>query len=82
MNNEKNKATGFQLRRSRVVLVYVACFIGASLAPLESYLSTGTVSTTKLVIALLAMITGAAVATFAMWQLKRKGRFLHYEIKD
>lgn len=82
MTNKRKQTGEFQLRRSRVVLVYVACFIGAALAPADSYFNDGVIATSEIVISLLAFITGIAVATFAMWQLKRKGKFLHYELKD
>ena len=82
MNDKDDQSTGFQLRRSRVITVYVACFIGAAIAPLESYRDNGTVTVSELVIPMLAFITGAAVATFAMWRFSRKGKFLHYELKN
>jgi hypothetical protein len=82
MNDKETQSTGFQLRRSRVVTVYVACFVGAALAPLESYFENGTVMVSELIISFLAFITGAAVATFAMWRFSRKGKFLHYELKN
>lgn len=82
MNDNRNQAGQFQLRRSRVVMVYVACFIGAALAPADSYFSDGVIATSEIIISLLAFVTGIAVATFAMWQFRRKGRFLHYELKD
>jgi uncharacterized membrane protein YwzB len=82
MTEKQDQPIRIPLRRSRVIVVYGACFFGAALAPIESYISNGSVTTSMLVISLLAFITGAAVASFAMWQFKRKGKFLHYEARE
>jgi len=82
MTSENTPRKTYKLKSGRIIFVYMMCVVGSLIAPLDSYWSDGNVESSELVIALLTFITGVVVVSFVIWQIRRTGKFLHYELKD
>ena len=65
----------FRIRlRTRIILVYLMCAIGAAIAPVEAFVRTGHIERPLWVISLLAFLTGVLVATTVMYVHWRRGQ--------
>ncbi|MGM0633644.1 MAG: hypothetical protein ACQETO_10805 [Pseudomonadota bacterium] len=69
-----------KLSKIRIVAVYVFCFLGAAISPLESYLSTGEVEKGGMTVAMITLLVGVITATLVMVSLVRRGRFMQFRL--
>ena len=75
MQKEKRR-----LNRFRVLVVYLCCALGAAIAPLESYITTGEVGREALSIAVISFLVGSVTATLVILSMIRRGRFMQFRL--
>lgn len=80
MADSSNKI--YKIPKSRIVFIYVMAVIGVSLAPLDSYLESGTVDSVTWMVAVISFLVGVAVIQFVLYRLQKYGRFLHYDLNE
>jgi len=69
-----------RVSKIRIAIVYVCCLLGAAIAPLESYLSTGEVTEGGWGVALITLLVGSTTATVVIVSLARRGRFMQFRL--
>lgn len=69
-----------RVSKTRIGVVYVCCFLGAAISPLESYLTTGGVDKGELSVAVLAFLVGSITATVVIVSLIKRGRFMQFRL--